>query len=78
MDIIDRVAEYEEMERLAAIDKALQQTGNVMGMENCIDCADPIPAARRQANPNANRCLECQQYHEKNRHATPNPATKRT
>jgi len=31
----------------------------------CIDCDQPIPVARLQANPTAKRCLNCQTAHEK-------------
>ena len=31
----------------------------------CIDCDEPIPAARLQAYPTAKRCLACQAAHEK-------------
>ena len=30
----------------------------------CIDCGEPIPAARLRAYPVAKRCLACQQQHE--------------
>jgi RNA polymerase-binding protein DksA len=32
----------------------------------CIDCDQPIPVARLQANPLAARCIDCQAKHEKN------------
>ncbi|MEW7865469.1 TraR/DksA C4-type zinc finger protein [Aeromonas diversa] len=31
----------------------------------CGECGDPIPDARRQAAPGAERCLECQVRQEK-------------
>ena len=30
----------------------------------CIDCAEPIPRARLEANPGASRCVPCQQRFE--------------
>lgn len=42
-----------------AIDRArlmLQGTGT----EDCVDCDNPIPLARRKAMPNATRCVCCQ------------------
>ncbi len=30
------------------------------GETDCIDCGDPIPAARRAALPSAERCIRCQ------------------
>ena len=65
MDTIDRAAEYEEMERLAALEKAVRRRHTTSGTSHCADCGDPIPAARRAANPQACRCSECQHYLEK-------------
>ena len=37
--------------------------------DECEECGDPIPAARRQAAPWATTCIECQQiYERKGRH----------
>ena len=30
------------------------------GEDNCITCDDPIPVARREALPSAQRCIRCQ------------------
>ncbi|RZJ45999.1 MAG: DksA/TraR family C4-type zinc finger protein [Brevundimonas sp.] len=30
------------------------------GTEDCIDCGDPIPAARREALPGVTTCVSCQ------------------
>lgn len=72
MDNIDRAtaqAEYEEQERLARLERRLKRP-NFIGTTRCVDCGDPIPAARRAANPQACRCSECQHYLEKeNRYA---------
>lgn len=67
MDTIDRAtaqAEYEEQERLARLERRLNRP-QAIGAAHCVDCGDDIPAARRAANPHACRCLECQQYFEK-------------
>ncbi len=37
------------------------------GIGDCVDCNDPIPAARLAANPNARRCIACQEDYEENR-----------
>jgi phage/conjugal plasmid C-4 type zinc finger TraR family protein len=37
------------------------------GEEVCVDCDDPIPAARRKALPSADRCIECQTRFERSR-----------
>jgi RNA polymerase-binding transcription factor DksA len=31
----------------------------------CIECGEPIPAARLEVNPTARRCAACQARHEK-------------
>lgn len=30
----------------------------------CLDCGDPIPEARRQAQRGCKYCIECQPYHD--------------
>lgn len=69
MDHIDRAAEYEERERLAAIARRLK-TPKLIGTSHCVDCGEKICPARKKANPGACRCIECQHYLEKEtRHA---------
>jgi DnaK suppressor protein len=34
------------------------------GFGDCVDCNEPIPAARLAANPNARRCIACQEDYE--------------
>ena len=55
-DVILRAAE----ERTAQIRESLQGDGQ----DECEDCMEPIPAARRAAIPNAIRCAPCQQVAE--------------
>ena len=59
LDEIDR-----HVEEIRNIDAALIRIaeGNY-GV--CVDCDEPIPAARLQAYPTAKRCLNCQAAHEK-------------
>ncbi|WP_072281626.1 TraR/DksA C4-type zinc finger protein [Rappaport israeli] len=66
MDIIDRASETEEMTRNIAINKARQRQ-SLQGTTECIDCDEPIPAARRAANPSAQRCIDCQTDFERKR-----------
>lgn len=72
MDNIDRAtaqAEYEEQERLAEPERKRNRP-LTPGTPQCVDCGANIPETRRAANPGATRCLECQQYFEKEtRHA---------
>jgi len=57
--LIDRYTQ--ELERIAAVRERL--AGGVFGM--CVDCGEPIGAARLQAQPTAVRCTDCQWRHEK-------------
>jgi phage/conjugal plasmid C-4 type zinc finger TraR family protein len=40
-----------------------------MAVLECDDCSDPIPEARRRANPAATRCVDCQEFSERGQHA---------
>ena len=66
----DKASEYEEISRAAALAAAQQRGETVTGSTYCIDCGDVIPAAQR--------CTECQQYHEKTRHAAAKATYRRT
>ena len=66
MDIIDRASELEEAAREAAIANARKQQC-LPGSPDCIDCGEEIPAARRAANPHAQRCIICQNNAERRR-----------
>ncbi len=57
--LIDRYTQ--ELERIAAVRERL--ASGVFGI--CIDCGEPIGAARLQAQPTAVRCTDCQWRHEK-------------
>lgn len=64
MDLADRaeILEHEERGRGVA---AVRQKLAAAGADDCCDCGDPIEAARRAALPSAQRCLTCQQAHER-------------
>lgn len=66
MDNADKAAEIEELTRAQAL-AARTSLAVAPGSAECEDCGDPIPEARRRANPSATRCTECQASHE--RHA---------
>lgn len=66
MDIADKAAAIEEMNRAQAL-AARTRIPAVPGSAECEDCGDLIPDARRRAYPSATRCTECQARHE--RHA---------
>ena len=60
---MEQAARIEELERTAgraSIARALLGCGN----DDCADCGDPIPAARRAAAPWATRCADCQSDYE--------------
>jgi RNA polymerase-binding protein DksA len=57
--LIDRYTE--ELGKIAAVRERL--ASGVFGQ--CIDCGEPIGAARLQAQPTAVRCTDCQWRHEK-------------
>ena len=53
-----------DVEELRMIDSALQRiTAGTYG--ECVDCGQSIPIARLQAEPTAERCIQCQELHEK-------------
>ena len=57
--LIDRY--NRELQQIAAVRERL--ASGVFGM--CLDCGEPIGAARLQAQPTAVRCTDCQWRHEK-------------
>ena len=57
--LIDRYTQ--ELGRIAAVRERF--ASGVFGM--CVDCGEPIGAARLQAQPTAVRCTDCQWRHEK-------------
>jgi RNA polymerase-binding protein DksA len=57
--LIDRY--NQELLRIAAVRERL--ASGVFGI--CVDCGEPIGAARLQAQPTAVRCTDCQWRHEK-------------
>jgi RNA polymerase-binding protein DksA len=57
--LIDRY--NQELQQIAAVRERL--AGGVFGI--CLDCGEPIGAARLQAQPTAVRCTDCQWRHEK-------------
>jgi RNA polymerase-binding transcription factor DksA len=66
-DLIADTGEAEvtrDLGELRALDAALARLSEgTYGL--CVDCGDDIPFARLRAQPAAERCLDCQQRHEK-------------
>jgi len=69
MDTIDTANKDAELYKDAAL--ANQLTGRekekplyLRGVRCCLDCTEPIPEKRLEANPDAVRCVACQGKHE--------------
>lgn len=69
-DPADIGSELEEQHRNRAIEAARRMDLGLQKYDShtlqvvCIDCDEPIPAARLRVHPRATRCIECQQIHE--------------
>lgn len=61
-ELADRRAEQEREAGVARIQAALRGRSDVYV---CVDCDTPIPAARKAANPNATRCIDCETFIER-------------
>ncbi|MEC8917795.1 MAG: TraR/DksA C4-type zinc finger protein [Pseudomonadota bacterium] len=67
-DLLDKVDDTlgQQADDLAAKLRADRQARERLpGTEFCIDCEEPIPAARRLALPHARRCIECQEFSDR-------------
>jgi len=62
-----------DAQELRRIDRALMRLEEGTFGE-CMDCGQPIPLARLQAEPSATRCVNCQALYEKT-HATQSTPT---
>jgi len=74
-DILDTAAELEALNnqqaQAAYRDSLLPEPEQVIvgGYVLCVDCDEPIQAARLRAKPNAARCIFCQgEYEKEHRH----------
>jgi len=66
MDQFDRATQLEEQQREAALAQVLHRAQNAgESALHCIDCGVDIPEARRQAVPGCQRCIDCQEDHER-------------
>lgn len=69
MDIADDAQRVEEMERARALaDRANRKTEQAIYMNEvrvCLWCNQDLDLTRLQANPDAVRCVECQERHER-------------
>lgn len=63
----ETAAKLAEDEREAALARHRQNMQSVQASPDgsCLDCGEPIPAARLAAWPSAARCVDCQADHER-------------
>lgn len=73
--IVDvNLAEIErDADELRRIDSALLRL-NDGSYGICVDCGQPIPLARLQAEPTAQRCVPCQELYEKTHRSVSTPS----
>lgn len=70
MDELDRAKNEEMADRQRALDAQAARAREtepprlVDGVRVCIDCGEPIPAARLAARPESVRCVLCKQQKE--------------
>jgi len=65
-DALDNAQRASEVYRDAALRSHLAHRQTKLPLSiNCIDCEKTIPEARRKANPEAKRCLPCQEKSER-------------
>lgn len=66
MDLMDEAQERTERERDAAVAR-VRARARGLGSPECQGCGEPIEPARRNAMPNATRCIACQESLERYR-----------
>ncbi|AGA90683.1 phage/conjugal plasmid C-4 type zinc finger protein, TraR family [Thioflavicoccus mobilis 8321] len=59
-DIVDMAQAHIEQETALRIERIRRNAKPGVGRAHCIDCGQPIPAARRASVPGASRCVTCQ------------------
>lgn len=64
-DIANDYIEWRTEQAMAA--RACLATQAAVGREDCIDCGEEIPAARRERLPGATTCVSCQTFRERRR-----------
>lgn len=68
MNITERMIEAAEASVRRECDDAVARIRadlRVEGEDFCMDCDDPISPERKAAMPSAERCIDCQQVHER-------------
>lgn len=62
-DIVDDGNKAAAIHLNAALSRVKQRAAN--GVTVCIDCGDGVGVARKAAAPHAMRCMECQEFFDK-------------
>jgi phage/conjugal plasmid C-4 type zinc finger TraR family protein len=52
---------------VAEVQRQLQKQAENPSAEECTECGEPIPEARRLLIPGVMLCVDCKEYHEKKR-----------
>lgn len=65
VDIVDRAQAHEQQLNEDALKKVQQRLVGQQPSESCRGCGDDIDAERRAAQPNASRCVECEERRER-------------
>jgi len=65
MDDLDRAQILEQRQRDEALARMQSRLRTGPAQEQCSDCGEDIPEARRAALPGVIRCVYCQQIFEK-------------
>ena len=65
MDDVDLAQANQERFERKALAAQLASMPSGEAAEECEDCGEPIPEARRKAAPGCTRCIGCQQHFER-------------
>lgn len=62
-------ADDESVNAQATVDNLIDLASSLIPKGNgtlvCLDCGDPIPKARKEAQPGSTYCITCQVWHDK-------------
>lgn len=64
-ELADRRAEQERAAGIERVTQAAARGFVQSGVIACCECGDIIPASRRAAHPNAQRCVDCATFLER-------------
>jgi phage/conjugal plasmid C-4 type zinc finger TraR family protein len=64
---LEQASALEQARRDEALRLFRERAVSGPGRDDCEDCGEDIPSARRKAAPSAIRCIDCQTIFERNR-----------